>query len=31
LGAAFFIPTVIVPALLVTHGLSFWVLLRAKR
>jgi len=31
LGAAFFIPTVIVPALLVLHGLSFWVLLRAKR
>src|SRR5262245_9282075 len=28
LGAAFFIPTVVVPALLVTHGLVFWVLLR---
>lgn len=28
LGAAFFIPTVIVPALLVTHGLIFWLLLR---
>lgn len=29
LGAAFFIPTVAVPALLVTHGLIFWLLLRA--
>ena len=29
LGASFFIPTVIVPALLVTHGLIFWQLLRA--
>ena len=29
LGAAFFIPTVVVPALLVTHGLIFWLLLRA--
>ena len=28
LGAAFFIPTVIVPALLVTHGLMFRLLLR---
>src|SRR5262245_31212187 len=28
LGAAFFIPTLVVPALLVTHGLVFWVLLR---
>lgn len=28
LGAAFFIPTVVVPALLVTHGLIFWLLLR---
>lgn len=28
LGAAFFIPTLIVPALLVTHGLVFWLLLR---
>jgi hypothetical protein len=28
LGAAFFIPTVVVPLLLVTHGLMFWVLLR---
>ncbi|MGA8655438.1 MAG: hypothetical protein WB586_04760 [Chthoniobacterales bacterium] len=28
LGAAFFIPTVLVPPLLVTHGLMFWLLLR---
>jgi hypothetical protein len=28
LGATFFIPTVVVPPLLVTHGLMFWVLLR---
>jgi hypothetical protein len=28
LGAAFFIPTLVVPPLLVTHGLIFWVLLR---
>jgi len=28
LGAAFFIPTVVVPPLLVTHGLIFWILLR---
>ncbi|MBV8814720.1 MAG: hypothetical protein JO271_09530 [Verrucomicrobia bacterium] len=28
LGAAFFIPTVLVPPLIVTHGLMFWVLLR---
>jgi hypothetical protein len=27
-GAAFYIPTVIVPALLITHGLIFWLLLR---
>jgi hypothetical protein len=27
LGAAFFIPTVVVPPLLVTHGLIFWLLL----
>lgn len=27
LGAAFFIPTVFVPALLITHGLIFWLLL----
>jgi hypothetical protein len=31
LGAAFFIPTVVVPALLVTHGLIFWLLLRPKK
>ncbi len=30
LGAAFFIPTVVVPPLLVMHGLIFW-LLRPKR
>jgi hypothetical protein len=28
LGAAFFIPTAIVPPLLVTHGLIFWLLVR---
>src|SRR5215472_4330687 len=28
LGAAFFIPTAIVPPLLITHGLIFWLLLR---
>jgi hypothetical protein len=31
LGATFFIPTAIVPALLVTHGLIFWLLLRSKQ
>ena len=31
LGAAFYIPTAIVPPLLVTHGLIFWLLLRPKR
>ena len=30
LGAAFFIPTVIVPPLLITHGLIFQLLLSAK-
>jgi hypothetical protein len=30
LGAAFFIPTAVVPPLLVTHGLIFWLLLRSK-
>jgi hypothetical protein len=30
LGAAFYIPTVVVPALLVTHGLIFRLLLRSK-
>lgn len=29
LGAMYFIPTLIVPALLVTHGLIFWLLLHA--
>jgi hypothetical protein len=28
LGAAYFIPTVVVPPLLITHGLMFWLLLR---
>lgn len=31
LGAAFFIPTTIVPPLLITHGLIFWLLLRASQ
>src|SRR5215468_10668973 len=31
LGAAFFIPTLIVPPLLVTHALIFWQLLQSKR
>jgi hypothetical protein len=30
-GATFFIPTVVVPMLLVTHGLIFWLLLRPKQ
>jgi hypothetical protein len=30
-GATFFIPTVIVPALLITHGLIFWLLVPATR
>jgi hypothetical protein len=30
LGAAFFIPTAVVPPLLVTHGLIFWLLLRSS-
>jgi hypothetical protein len=30
-GAAFFIPTAIVPALLVTHGLIFWLLVRRRQ
>jgi hypothetical protein len=30
LGAAFFIPTVLVPALLITHALIFWLLVRVK-
>ena len=28
LGAAFFLPTFLVPPLLVAHGLAFWVLVR---
>jgi hypothetical protein len=31
LGAAYFIPTVVVPPLLVTHGLMFWLLLRPRQ
>jgi hypothetical protein len=31
LGAAFFIPTVVVPPLLVLHGLMFRLLLRRER
>src|SRR5215510_13612206 len=31
LGAAFFIPTVVVTPLLVLHGLIFWLLLRPKQ
>jgi len=31
LGAAYFIPTLVVPPLLVTHGLMFWLLVRGKR
>jgi len=31
LGAAFYIPTVLVPPLLITHGLIFWVLLRPNQ
>jgi hypothetical protein len=30
LGAAFFIPTVVVPPALVTHGLMFWLLTRSR-
>jgi hypothetical protein len=30
LGAAFFIATVIVPPLLITHGMIFWLLVRPK-
>lgn len=30
LGAAFFIPTAIVPFALITHGLMFWILLRGS-
>jgi hypothetical protein len=29
-GAAYFIPTLVVPLLLITHGLVFWLLLRRK-
>jgi hypothetical protein len=30
LGAAFFIPTVLVPLLLITHGLVFWLLSQGR-
>ena len=30
LGATYFIPTVVVPALLVTHAIVFWLLLRKQ-
>ena len=30
-GAAFFIPTLVVPALLVMHALIFWLLLRPRK
>jgi len=30
-GAAFYIPTIIVPALLITHALMIWLLLRPPR
>jgi hypothetical protein len=31
LGAAFFIPTAVVPPLLILHGMIFWLLVRPKR
>jgi hypothetical protein len=31
LGAAFFIPTAVVPPLLILHGLIFWLLVRPRR
>jgi hypothetical protein len=31
LGAAFFIPTAVVPPLLITHGLIFWLLVRPRQ
>jgi hypothetical protein len=30
-GAAFFIPTAVVPALLIMHGLIFWLLVRSRQ
>lgn len=30
LGAAFYIPTAVVPPLLITHGLIFWLLVRGR-
>jgi hypothetical protein len=31
LGAAYFLPTAIVPLLFITHGLIFWLLLRSRQ
>ena len=31
LGATFFIPTAVVPPLLITHGLIFWLLVRPRQ
>jgi hypothetical protein len=31
MGAAYFIPTVIVPGLLVTHAMMLWLLVRSRR
>jgi len=31
LGAAFFIPSAVVPPLLITHGLIFWLLVRPRQ
>jgi hypothetical protein len=31
LGAAYFIPTAVVPPLIVTYGLMFWLLLVGKK
>jgi hypothetical protein len=31
LGAAYFIPTVAVPLLLITHALAFWILMQGER
>ena len=31
LGATYFIPTLVVPLLLITHGLAFWILLQHEK
>jgi hypothetical protein len=31
LGAAYYVPTVVVPALLVTHAMIFWMLVTRTR